>query len=72
MCSTCELIKDIREYDAKRKEEPFAEVALKIKIVTEIWKNGHFSGQTTHESKPMNYCPECGRKIKESEKGWRI
>ena len=71
-CYICGLIKDIREYDIKRKEEPFATVELKIKVVTEIWKNGHFSGQATYKSKPMNYCPECGRKIKRSEKRWKI
>ena len=71
-CSTCLLIEDIREYDTKRREEPFATVSLKIKAVTEIWKNGHFSGQATYKSKPINYCPECGRKIKRSEKRWKI
>lgn len=71
-CKTCGLIRGIREYDTKRKEEPFATVILKARITTEIYKNRYFNGQATYKTGPVNFCPECGRKLKKSETRWKI
>lgn len=71
-CNTCELVKDIKKYDEKNKEEPFATVILKAAVVSEIWKKGVFSGRANYRAKEMKYCPECGRKLKRSETRWKI
>lgn len=62
MCNFCEIlqkIKDRHEYYKKPNYTDGYEAAL----VTRTYFEGEPSGQCTYYNYPLNYCPECGKKI---------
>lgn len=64
-CNTCELVKDIKKYDEKNKEEPFATVILKAAVVSEIWKKRGVFGTGKLQGKGNEILPGVRAQIKE-------
>lgn len=77
-CKTCQIIAEAKEIaeitkkcDRKNGKQGFVEV-VKMKMVQEVYKKGQgrLRGSITHGSRKMNFCPECGRKLKSEEIKW--
>lgn len=68
-CEFCESLSFRRWRDERQKDDRFREkyfVKLYIETERDLEKNGEWSdcGSLTCSKSTLNYCPECGRKIK--------
>ena len=67
-CEFCENLDTIREIREAQKDDRFREkYYAKLHVVTErdLEKIGDWSecGSLTYRKLPLNYCPECGKKV---------
>lgn len=73
-CKTCRILSEILYWEmlSERKKIGFTGV-IKVKLVERVFtKKNHIKGTTLHSDRPLNYCPECGRKIERKETVWQI
>ena len=78
-CSTCTLINELRArgkyYVAKHPDRRNQGVSVcKSVVVVEDYYNVddqmEFGGRASYNPRPLNFCPECGRRFREDELQW--
>ena len=73
-CGTCKELEEI-DFCNKSFAESSGELTkvLKVQLVTKIYdRKGQMRGCMGYKAKVINFCPECGKKIEESKKKWRM
>lgn len=68
-CKCCEYIKDLQELEEKREKIPGIKHILKARLTTITRREGirRNAGVIDWKAYPLNYCPMCGRKLKEGD-----
>lgn len=79
-CSFCELIKELKERGAYFMNgcDDITQRSISKCRVTAVVESYALSsdcklerrGTASYRSRPLNFCPECGRKINDSETTW--
>lgn len=78
-CETCKLLHMLKDngdyYASLRKNRSTTYFSIcKVAVVEESYyetEDGpQYGGRTSYNPGPLNFCPECGRKIDESELTW--
>jgi hypothetical protein len=79
-CETCALLRKLSDdgkyYKNQRPEKMDKWITIcKSSIVAEDYYKDEdgkleYGGRSSYQSRPINFCPECGRKIDESELTW--
>lgn len=72
-CKTCKLIEEMGEIQKFSKEwhgkRPYV-TTLKIILATVAYKENKRCGRSLYGTRPLNYCPECGKKIERKQTVW--
>lgn len=68
-CDFCKELKWAKERDKRYNDDRFREkyyVKLFIESERDLYRTGNWDecGSLTYGKSPLNFCPECGRKIK--------
>lgn len=73
-CGMCKEIEEINFYNkSSTNEKGELTKVLKVQLVTKIFDNkGNLCGQMGYRAREINFCPQCGKKIEEHMKKWRI
>lgn len=75
-CSFCELLKDVRDrfdYDATSASIGNEEASMfkcKATLVVEDYRKADFGCKISYNPRKLNFCPECGRRMRKSELCW--
>ena len=78
-CTTCALLRDIKEngkyYASLRpeKKDKWVTVCKSVVVMEDYYKDGdklEYGGRVAYNSRPMNFCSECGRRIDVEEITW--
>lgn len=60
-CKFCEIFEDIER--THNQMEGFSK-KYTCALISETYRGKDYKGRTTYGSMELNYCPECGRKLK--------
>lgn len=66
-CSTCEIIKGIKESYVSGGRKVKLNITIKAAVTEEIRKGRTEAGTVRYTRGQMKYCPECGRKLRPCE-----
>ena len=77
-CSTCERIRELKEQgeyykDARQSKYKTVSVCKFSLVVEDYFDIGgelEYGGRASYNTKPISFCPECGRKFEEDELIW--
>lgn len=73
-CGTCKEIEEIALCNkAFTDEKSGLTEVLKSKLVTQMFDSkGKICGAIGYRAREINFCPECGKKIEENRKKWKM
>lgn len=63
MCEFCELVESLKREDERRNNGLTHE--YRSALISIPYYDGEYCGRTTYGSKPLNYCPVCGKKMED-------
>lgn len=62
-CKFCDLLNLMKRLEENHNDLEYL-IEYKAALISESYYKKQFSGQSTHDSYDLNYCPECGKEIK--------
>ena len=72
-CKTCKEIEEIDFYNKPFSSDEELIKVLNAQLVTKIFdRKRNLRGCMAYRARKINFCPECGKKIEESKKIWRM
>ena len=69
MCECCNYIKDLQKIENRPEDKPGIKHILKVRLITVTKRKGikRDVGTINWRAFDLNYCPMCGRKLKEGD-----